>query len=122
MSVLKSLTGYQMYRRHMQVAVRRIEVLQFLLQNRQFPRACYHCLGEAEACLRDLPRSEPPLRTLAGLQRALTEAHVHALDQERLHAFIDELQLGLAELHQSIHGTYFALEPSSPPRHDTALA
>ena len=67
MSVLKSLTGYQMYRRHMQVAVRRIEVLQFLLQNRQFPRACYHCLGEAEACLRDLPRLRPTLARMSSV-------------------------------------------------------
>ncbi|HKK07207.1 MAG TPA: alpha-E domain-containing protein [Gammaproteobacteria bacterium] len=108
MSVLKSLTAYQMYRRHTQVAVRRTAVLQFLLQNRQFPRACYHCLGEVEACLHDLPRSDLLLRTVARLQRMISEAPVETLDHDRLHAFTDELQLGLADLHSQITATYFA--------------
>ena len=34
MSVLKSLTGYQMYRREMQARVQRPMVLRFLLQDR----------------------------------------------------------------------------------------
>lgn len=38
MSVLKSLTGYHMYRRHERVVVRRSDVLRFLLQERRFPR------------------------------------------------------------------------------------
>lgn len=108
MSVLKSLTAYQMYRRHTQVAVRRGQVLQFLLQNRQFPRACYHCLGEVESCLHNLPRSDLLLRAVARLQRVVSEADIHLLDQERLHGFIDDLQLGLAELHGQIATTYFA--------------
>jgi len=108
MSVLKSLTAYQMYRRHMQVAVRRTPVLLFLLQNRQFPRACYHCLGEVESCLRELPRSDLLLRGVARLQRVVSEARIEVLDHEPLHAFLDDLQVGLAELNGQISATYFA--------------
>ena len=39
MSVLKSLTGYQMYRQHVRLRIRGPDVLRFLLQDRHFPRA-----------------------------------------------------------------------------------
>lgn len=107
MSVLKSLTAYQMYRRHMQVAVRRVDVLAFLLQNRQFPRSYYHCLGEVQACLESLPHNDAPLRTVLQLQRVVSEVNPKVLGQDDLHALIDDLQLGLANLHSQIVDAYF---------------
>jgi uncharacterized alpha-E superfamily protein len=114
MSVLKSLTAYQMYRRHARVAVRRPDVLRFLLQDRIFPRAFYHCVGEVEGCLRDLPRSDAPLRLVTQLQRTISEAKPDTLSQEALHGFIDDLQLSLGELHDEIHRTYFAITTPAP--------
>ncbi len=107
MSVLKSLTAYQMYRRHMQVAVRRVDVLTFLLQNRQFPRSYYHCLGEVQSCLQNLPHNDMPLRTALQMQRVVSEADPKVLSQGELHRFIDDLQLGLANLHSQIVDAYF---------------
>ena len=114
MSVLKSLTAYQMYRRHMQVAVRRREVLKFLIQNRQFPRAMYHSLKEVESCLRNLTHNEVPLRTVNQLQRTVSEADPAVLTQDELHAFIDVLQLGLADIHNQLSETYFAPRTGVP--------
>lgn len=57
MSVLKSLTAYQMYRRTIQVRVRRKDVLKFLLKDKQFPRSFFHNLLEVKSCLQGLPRS-----------------------------------------------------------------
>jgi uncharacterized alpha-E superfamily protein len=114
MSVLKSLTAYQMYRRQVQQPVRRPLVLHFLLQDRQFPRAFYHCLGEVEGCLLDLPRHDAPLRVVNRLQRMVTEASPHDLVQQELHEFIDNLQLGLAELHAVIRETYYAAMVAAP--------
>jgi uncharacterized alpha-E superfamily protein len=113
-SVLKSMSAYQMYRQHMQVPVRRPVVLQFLLQDRQFPRAFYHCVCEVENCLKSLPRSDSPVRTVTRLQRMVTEAKPYDLEQAELHRFVDELQLALAELHMEIHKTYFESETLAP--------
>ncbi|HEY5720298.1 MAG TPA: alpha-E domain-containing protein, partial [Gammaproteobacteria bacterium] len=44
-SVLKSLTGYQMYRRSMQASVRQGDVRRFLFQHGEFPRSVLHTLG-----------------------------------------------------------------------------
>lgn len=44
-----------MYRRSMQVRVRRSEVLRFLLQSEEFPRAFRYCVGSVEQSLNVLP-------------------------------------------------------------------
>lgn len=107
MSVLKSLTGYQMYRREMRQRVRRPDVLKFLLQEKRFPRAFHHTLCEVESCLHDLPHNEKPLQLVGKLKTKLLRAKPQELMQEKLHEFIDVLQLGLIKIHQSIHETYF---------------
>ncbi|MEZ5583633.1 MAG: alpha-E domain-containing protein [Candidatus Competibacteraceae bacterium] len=59
MSVLKSLSAYQMYRQHIRLRVRGPDVLRFLLQNHQFPRSVWHCLDELEECLERTCRKIP---------------------------------------------------------------
>lgn len=108
MSVLKSLTGYQMYRRSMQVRVRRPDVLRFLFLDRRFPRAFFHAICEVEGCLRDLPRNDAPLRLITQLQRFVSESKPERLSQAELHQYIDELQAQLAEVHNQISATYFS--------------
>ena len=107
MSVLKSLTAYQMYRREIRGRVRRPDVLKFLLQERRFPRAFYHALGEVENCLDHLPHNEAPLKALIQLQRKVNKAKPDILKQEELHLFIDVLQLGLGKVHKQIAVNYF---------------
>jgi len=107
MSVLKSLSAYQMYRRAMQVRVRRPDVLRFLIKERLFPRAYYHALREVESCLMMLPRRDVPLGQLQQLQELVRESQPDALDQKSLHEFIDRLELGLIALNREISTTYF---------------
>ena len=114
MSVLKSLTAYQMYRRHAHVRVRGAEVLRFLLQDSHFPRSIHHCLGEVQQSLNNLPRNEVPRRQVAKLRRQIHEANVEALSQAGFHGFIDDLQLALARLHERIRATYFLAEAPLP--------
>jgi uncharacterized alpha-E superfamily protein len=105
--VLKSLTAYQMYRREVRLRVSRPDVLRFLLQEARFPRALYHTLLEVESCLLTMPKHEKPLRLLKKLQRVLKLAKPQELKQQKLHEFIDELQLGLITINDSISKTYF---------------
>jgi uncharacterized alpha-E superfamily protein len=110
MSVLKSLTGYQMYRRIIQVRVRRPDVLKFLLQERNFPRALYHTTCEVENCLQSMPRNESCVSQVKAIQDTVLSANPHQLRQSELHEFIDRLQLGLHDIHNEIAATYF-LQP-----------
>lgn len=110
MSVLKSLTGYQMYRRTIQIRVRRPDVLKFLFKEKKFPRAFYHALCEVEACLKALPRHKDIIKQLHVLQKIVLDADPALLKQTELHEFIDVLQLNLMQIHTAITETYFRSE------------
>lgn len=121
MSVLKSVSGYQMYRRQVRLRIRAEDVVAFLLQNEQFPRAVYHCLKTMETCLTPLPASDGTLRSLATLQRHTREADVPLLANvpQDLHRFIDQLQVGLNRVHNHIEGQYFHYELTAPGQQQT---
>jgi len=108
MSVLKSLTAYQMYRRSVQVRVSRSYVLTFILKDRNFPRAVSHALGEVEACLVSLPRNKEIKKQLAELLQFVLDAKPAILKQNELHKFIDQVQLKLIQFNSALTDTYFS--------------
>ena len=110
-NVLRSLSAHQMYRQYVRRRVQAGQVLAFLLQDTDFPRAVAHTLGEIASCLEHkLPHSDEPLRAALRLQRLVAEANVKELHDEGLHEFIDQLQLEFGNLHQQISTTWFSLE------------
>ncbi len=106
-SVLRSLSGYEMYRLSRRTRVRREDALEFVLRDPQFPRACLFCLRQIEAALSALPRSAGVLATLSSVNRFLSEAALASLDQAGLHQLIDHLQLHINAVHDAIADTYF---------------
>ncbi|HKT74232.1 MAG TPA: alpha-E domain-containing protein [Steroidobacteraceae bacterium] len=107
MSVLRSLSGYEMYRLSRRTRVSRTDVLEFVLRGEQFPRACLFCLKQVEQCLLALPRSAGVLDALAGVNAFLQEADLASRDQQGLHELIDRLQLYISGVHSGIAQTYF---------------
>lgn len=118
MSVLKSLTAYQMYRQHVKMRVRGPEVLKFLLQTDEFPRSFSHCLQQVQFCLESLPENDVLLRHVLTMRRNIREADMNKLAKagSGLHDYIDQLQAQLAELHDAISARYFSLEVSNPAK------
>jgi uncharacterized alpha-E superfamily protein len=112
-SVLKSLTAYQMYRQSRQVRVTRPEVLRFLFQDTDFPRSVFHCVTSVELGALRLPRHDGVLRHIGRLKRMLVDADVGDLRQEDMHDFVDTMQLNLADLNAEISRTWF-LHPAEP--------
>jgi len=116
MSVLRSLSGYQMYRQAVRSRVRGLDVLAFLLQDTRFPRTVRHCLDRIADCLRELPQPETALIQIARACAKTESADVEALVTTGLHEFIDELQVELGEVHNAINAAYFTYhEKETPP-------
>ncbi|MCB1714852.1 MAG: alpha-E domain-containing protein [Candidatus Competibacteraceae bacterium] len=122
MSVLKSLTAYQMYRQHVRLRVQGGDVLNFLMRDEEFPRAILYCLQRIGFCLQGLPKNSAATQVLQHSIQQVSAADVHALAQNKsgLHQFMDELQVQLAELHNSINNTYFNLAEQSQSQSQAA--
>ena len=115
MNVLRSLTGYQMYRQHVKDRVNGEDVVDFLLKNRKFPRAVSHCLEEVQTCCSQLPLNDLPLRSISQALRNIESNDVITLLNEcKLHEFIDEVQLDFGAIHEKVANTWFgyAVDPS----------
>ena len=106
-SVLQSLSAYQMYRLNVRRNVRPEDVLEFLLRNLIFPRSLGHTLQEIEASVAVLPLNTAPIKVIRSVKRKLKSADVPNLRGEELHGFIDEMQLRLGKIHDAIRETWF---------------
>lgn len=106
-SVLRSLSGYQAYRRHVAMRVSRSDVLGFLFHDSIFPRAVLHCVNAVDESLGELENTGLPMRRTHTMQRRLRRTKVDELDQASLHAFIDELQVDAMKVHAAIADAYF---------------
>lgn len=113
MSVLHTLSGYEMYRLARRTRVERAGVLEFALRDTQFPRSCLTCLRHMEQCLEALPRGGKVRDRLAAAHRFLGDAEIVATDPSGLHELIDQLQQHLTAVHEQISLTYFP-QPLAP--------
>lgn len=110
MSVLRSLTAYQMYRRHVRARVSGTGVLRFLLQNREFPRSVMYCLSEVAGTLPHLPGNRKIERAIERTRALVRDANIDALlPADGLPHLMDELQIGIGDLHGALAEAYFNL-------------
>jgi uncharacterized alpha-E superfamily protein len=112
MSVLRSLTAYQMYRRSMKARVTGPGVLRFLLQNRDFPRSVMFCLSMIGSTLPSLPESRRIERALERTRALVRDANIDVLNKARdgVPQLMDEIQIGLGDLHEALAAAYFRPE------------
>ncbi len=113
MSVLRSMSAYQMYRQHVTERVNAEDVVEFLLQDNHFPRSVAHCIGELKSCCSELPRNGEPLRVLASLSRKVADVNVAEVLETGLRAYIDDFQLDLAGVHNEIANNWFNFDHRS---------
>lgn len=107
MSVLHSISAYQMYRQHVLDRVNGEDVVTFLLQDVQFPRAVFHCLSVLRGCLESLPNNHATLQQVAITLKHVQEADIPNLLESGLLEYIDELQVEIAGIHARISETWF---------------
>ncbi|MEX0729692.1 MAG: alpha-E domain-containing protein [Aquisalimonadaceae bacterium] len=107
MSVLKSLSAYEMYRHDVHGRISGAEVVNYLIKSAQFPRAVAYTLYRAEECLNTLPNGDACLEELDVLRDRLDTTEFTGMSPERMHGLIDDLQRGLGRVHSQITNTYF---------------
>lgn len=107
MSILESLGAYQMYRQSMQTRVNRIAVLTFLFHKKEFPRSLPYWIENIQYNLSCLANNEDSLSMLKYFGKMIEETSMSERDNDVLHGFIDQLQIYLGTLHDSITKTYF---------------
>lgn len=119
-ALLRSASGFEMYRkRHGKMDPARI--VEFLILDREFPRAIRSCLAGAQTSMHAItgsPRGtfrNPAERSLGRLCSHLDYAHVDEMIAEGLHEYLDRFQETLNRVGEGIHDTFFAIKPVPTP-------
>ncbi|MCB0997028.1 MAG: alpha-E domain-containing protein [Acidimicrobiales bacterium] len=79
----------------------------FLLQDPKCPRTVEHCLVEAGRWLLEIPGHAPAMAACAAVQRTLHDVDALALVSDGTHEIVDELQRGIAEIHDQMTASWF---------------
>jgi uncharacterized alpha-E superfamily protein len=106
-SVLKSINAFQAYRRQGYLGVNGPDVLDYLLHELDFPRSMGHCLRAIGVCLSTLPNPRTPRRSLNLLIKSLEAVNTRRIRRSGLHRFVDEFQIGIGDIHESLTYAYF---------------
>jgi uncharacterized alpha-E superfamily protein len=123
-AVLRSVSGFEMYRkRYHTITVRRL--VEFLILDNEFPRSVRFCIEWADRSLHAISGS--PLGSFANLadqrlgrmKAELAYGDVEQIIRGGLHEFVDGLQSRLNAVDEAIHETFFSLRPvTDTPDHD----
>ena len=116
-AVLKSVSGFEMYRKkYGRIAPERI--VEFLVLDGEFPRAVRYCIGLADRALHTITATPQGAFTCASEQRTgilrseLDFARVEAILSGGLHEFFDALQTKMNTIDECILGDFFARQPT----------
>jgi uncharacterized alpha-E superfamily protein len=105
--LLGALSAHQMYRQTVRRQVTAPVAAGFLLRDSLFPRAVLHSLGQIRACLKSLPRNTSAVRAIGRVERRVRDTDIHEIFPARFHDFIDEIQVDLGGIHDSVQRTWF---------------
>jgi uncharacterized alpha-E superfamily protein len=126
-AVLRSASAFEMYRkRHGRIAPQ--GVVEFLILDREFPRAIQFCLLAARESLHaisDTPLGtfrHPPEKLLGQLCSDLSFTSVEEIIHQGLHEYLDELQTDMNQVGAGIVETFFAVKAPGPPKKGARLA
>lgn len=119
-AVLKSVSGFEMYRKKHGLITPR-NIVDFLVLDRDFPRAIRHCLRSADESLHAITGT--PMgsceysseRALAPLRAELDYTSVQKIISSGLHEYLDALQGRMNAIDDSLGHDFFAGEPVSEP-------
>jgi len=118
-AVLKSASAFEMYRkRYGRIAPARI--VEFLLLDREFPRAIHHCLMAARESVHAISGTptgmfrNAPERLLGALCSEMAYAQIDDIIASGLHEYLDELQTKMNEIGTGISDTFFATRVAAP--------
>ena len=116
-AVLKSASAFEMYRkRHGRLSPDR--VADFLILDREFPRAMHDCVAKAGESLHAISGTPPGTfqnlaeQHLGRLRSEFDYARIEEIIAGGLHEFLDTFQLRLNRVGDAIQETFFAMRPT----------
>jgi len=122
-AVLRSTSAFEMYRKRFQ-QISPDRIVDFLVLDREFPRAIHYCVLSAQSSLHTITGtpvgtfSNSAEQQLGRICADLNYVQVGEIIKRGLHEFLDNIQIRLNLVGEAVHNSFFALQPvPSVPQH-----
>jgi uncharacterized alpha-E superfamily protein len=115
-AVLRSTSALEMYRKRFQ-QISPDRIVEFLVLDREFPRAIHRCVLSAESSLHTISGTplgtfgNPAEQVLGRLCADMNYVQVREIISGGLHEFLDDIQIRLNTTDDAIQNAFFALQP-----------
>lgn len=106
-TLLKSMSALGAYRRMIGPQVEKDAAIDFVFMEPTFPRSVRFCVRGIREELGPLSNNKLALRIIERTRRKLRNFEASAFEDHALHAYIDDLQLILSDMHGAISDTWF---------------
>jgi uncharacterized alpha-E superfamily protein len=106
-NVLRSVSGYLMYRQHVQTQIQGEDVVRFLLNDEKFPRSVNQCLKTIQNTLNWLPDGGGVVEQVQVVTDYLNQWTQFEAGSKELHDYLDHIQQELMLLNQRIYQAWF---------------
>jgi uncharacterized alpha-E superfamily protein len=123
-AVLKSVSGLEMYRK-IYGRLEPRDIVEFLVMNRDFPRAIHYCVTRADESLRAITGTAPGTFRLDSellMGRLRSDLDFTPVDQilnAGLHSYLDSLQIRINEIDNALLADFVARTPQGKPETQT---
>ncbi len=118
-SLLRSASAYEMYRKRGLHRITPTSVAEFLVLDREFPRSIRYCIRQTERSLHQITGTPDGAwrndveRSLGKLRSDLDYLTIEDVMETGLHEFLDNLQGRMNEVGIRLSETFFAVQPVS---------
>lgn len=109
-NVLKSVSGFQMYRQYCQPQVEGVRVIDFLVSDPAFPRSIAYCVDSARSSCAALPRGEETRAALDSVESLLQPISADRVSATEVTTLMDNVQRRLGSVHRAVAATWFLYE------------
>ena len=106
MSILKSINGFESFKKINKGELTRSNVLDFIVKLKEFPRSITFCINRLIAVTKYLPKSNDLEKKLVKIKNQATKINNKSSDRQILE-YLDLLQLGLIDLHLTAERKFF---------------
>lgn len=117
-ALLKSLSGYEAYRKKFQSGLRPIDVAAFVILENDFPRSLLFCVDRLSQAFRKIGSKGPHSRTykrLSQLAETLHDAEPDRIFSGGLHEFLTDFLEQICYLSDAVGWDYFEDKPQDVP-------
>ena len=107
-NILKSISAFQAYRQHSKKDISILDIIEFFLKTKIFPRSINWNLNQIERAIFRISKKNDLIKNIKGIQRDVDKFKVKSDDLDNFLIFLEKIQKKIVNLDNLVQKKYFS--------------